>query len=123
MRVYQIGRAYQPADIDTGDAARQFLAWLTDDAGPVLERLIRSWLMMPPDAGGLGALVESEADVATLRAEITSLCRPEPAPSRPGGLAREPRPPVAPGGSAQCPADANAGSDVPIVGEAEGKEF
>ena len=75
MRVYQIGRAYQPADIDTGDAAGRFLAWLADDAGPVLARVIRTWLMLPPDAGGLGALAESEADVSALQAEITARCR------------------------------------------------
>lgn len=75
MRVYWIGRAYQPADIDTGDAARRFLAWLAQDAGTVLASMIRTWLMLPADAGGLGALAESEADVAALQAEIATLCR------------------------------------------------
>jgi hypothetical protein len=123
LRVYQIGRAYQPADIDTGDAARQFLAWLADDAGPVLERLIRSWLVLPPDAGGLGALVESEADVATLQAEITKLCRPGHAPGRPARPAREPRPSMTSGRSVQGPADADPGSGASVVGEAQDKEF
>lgn len=123
MRVYQIGRAYQPADVDTGDAARQFLAWLADDAGPVLERLIRSWLMLPPDAGGLGALVESEADVVTLQTEITKLCRPGHAPGRSAGLAREPGSSITPDGSAQGPADADPGSGASVVGEAQDKEF
>lgn len=122
MRVYQIGRAYQPADIETGDVARHFLAWLSD-AGPVLERLIRYWLMVPPDAGGLGALVESDADIATLQTEITRLCRPEPAPGRPAGPAREPELSVALGQPPQGPADTHTGSDVSIVGEAEDKEY
>lgn len=121
MRVYQIGRAYQPAEIETGDAARQFLAWLAD-AGP-LERLIRSWLILPPDTGGLGALVESEADVAALQAEITRLCRPGRAPSRPAGPARALRPFAASGRPVQSPADADPSSDAPTVGEAEGREI
>lgn len=75
MRIYEIGRDYQPVEIDTGDTARRFLAWLADAAGPVLAGVIRTWLTLPPDVGGLGALVESDADVAALLAEVSALCR------------------------------------------------
>ena len=56
LRVYVIGRDYQATEIDTADAARRFMAWLTDAANPVLAEVIWTWLWQPLDAGGLGAL-------------------------------------------------------------------
>lgn len=76
MRVYEIARDYQPTEIDTGEAASRFLGWLAgQDASALLAHAIGLWLVLPPDAGGLGALAESEADVAALQAEISALCR------------------------------------------------
>jgi len=92
LRVYWIGRAYQPADIDTGDVARWFLAWLANDAGMALTRLIRAWLVLPADAGGLGALAGSEADVAALQAEVAALCRQPAAGHSTGRPAATPGP-------------------------------
>src|ERR1022692_2502154 len=76
LRVYVIGRDYQAIEIDPADAARRFLAWLADAANPVLAEVIQTWLWQPPDAGGLGALAESDRDVATLRGEITAVWLP-----------------------------------------------
>ena len=73
MRVYVIGRDYQATEIDAAEAARRFLAWLTDAANPALAKVIQTWLWQPPDAGGLGALAESDRDVAALRTEVTAL--------------------------------------------------
>jgi hypothetical protein len=87
LRIYEIGRDYQPAEIDTGETARRFLAWLADAAGPVLTGVIRTWLTLPPDVGGLGALVESDADVVALYAEVAALCRR--AAAAPGGRAAQ----------------------------------
>ena len=70
MRVYMIGRNYQPADIDVADAAGRLAAWLADDANPVLGEIIQRWLWKPADSGGLGALAGSLWDVAVLRAEL-----------------------------------------------------
>ena len=81
MRVYLIGRDYQPTDIDVTDAARRFLAWLADAANPELTDLVQTWLWQPPDAGGLGALAESPADVAQLRAQVTQAWQ-QPQPDR-----------------------------------------
>lgn len=75
MRVYVIARGYQGTEIDAAEAARQFAAWLTDDANPVLSELIMRWLWQPPDAGGLGSLAESAWDVALLRAEVVARCQ------------------------------------------------
>lgn len=76
MRVYEIGRDYQPTEIDTGQAASRFLGWLAGpEARALLTQAIGIWLVLPPDAGGLGALVESEADVGVLQTEIAALCR------------------------------------------------
>jgi hypothetical protein len=73
VRVYVIARDYQATEIDVAEAARRFLAWLADAANPVLAEVIQTWLWRPPDAGGLGALAESDRDVAALRAEVTAL--------------------------------------------------
>jgi hypothetical protein len=70
LRVYLIGRGYQAVEVGTADAARRFMSWLAETANPVLSELIQFWLWQPPDAGGLGALVESTQDVAMLQAEI-----------------------------------------------------
>lgn len=72
MRVYVIGRDYQATDIDVAEAARQFMAWLTGAANPVLTDIIQMWLWQPADAGGLGALAESIHDMAQLRAELVA---------------------------------------------------
>jgi len=80
-----IGRNYRGAEIDAADAARRFTAWLADDANPVLAEVIQTWLWQPPDAGGLGALAESDHDVAALRAEITALWRSAHPDGRPHG--------------------------------------
>jgi len=73
LQVYVIGRDYQPSEIDAADAARRFTAWLAEEANPVLGEIIQAWLWQPPDAGGLGALAESDGDIAGLRAEIAAL--------------------------------------------------
>lgn len=70
MRVFGISRGYQVTEIDTADAAGQFLAWLAADTNRALTELIQHWLWQPADSGGLGALAESAWDVAVLRAEI-----------------------------------------------------
>ena len=88
MRVYEIGRDYQPTEIDTGDAASRFLGWLAGPhASALLVQAIGLWLPLPPDAGGLGALAESEADIAALQAEIAALCRRAQALPGPDGKA------------------------------------
>ncbi len=76
MRVYLIGRDYQATDIDTGEVARRFVAWLADDANAALTEVIQTWLCLPADSGGLGALAESAWDIALLRAEVVAVCRP-----------------------------------------------
>lgn len=78
MRVYVIGRDYQATDIETEDVARRFLAWLADDANGALTEVIQTWLWLPADSGGLGALAESAWDVALLRAEVIAVWRPAP---------------------------------------------
>jgi hypothetical protein len=85
LRVYVIGRDYQATEIDAADAARRFMAWLADAANPVLAEVIQTWLWQPPDAGGLGALAESDGDVAALQAEITARWRPAHLDGRPDG--------------------------------------
>jgi len=72
VRIYVIGRDYQPTDIDVADAVRLFTAWLIDGANPVLTEIIQRWLWQPADAGGLGALAETTDDVAALRAELAA---------------------------------------------------
>jgi hypothetical protein len=78
VRVYVIGRDYQATDIDTEELARRFVAWLADDANAALTEVIQTWLRLPADSGGLGALVESAWDVALLRAEVIAVWRPGP---------------------------------------------
>jgi hypothetical protein len=65
-------RDSQATEIDAGDAARRFTAWLTGGGSPVLDGVKATCLWRPRDAGGLGALAESESDLAELRAEITA---------------------------------------------------
>jgi hypothetical protein len=76
VRVYVIGRDYQATEIDAAEAARRFIAWLADPANPALTEVIQTWLWLPADAGGLGALAESPADIAALRAHITVTSQP-----------------------------------------------
>jgi hypothetical protein len=73
LRVYVIGRDYKAIEIDAADTARRFTAWLADGGNPVLAEVIQTWLWQPPDAGGLGALAESDSDVAALRTEVAAL--------------------------------------------------
>jgi hypothetical protein len=73
LRVFVIGRNYRPTEIDAADAARRFMAWLADGGNPLLGEVIRNWLWLPHDAGGMGALAESDADVIALQAEIAML--------------------------------------------------
>ena len=73
MRVYVIGRDYKATEIDAADAARRFTAWLADGGNPLLAEVIRTWLWQPTDVGGLGALAESDSDVAALRTEVAAL--------------------------------------------------
>ena len=73
MRVYMIGRNYKATEIDTVEAARRFTAWLADGGNPLLAKVIQTWLWQPPDTGGLGALAESDRDVASLRTEVAAL--------------------------------------------------
>jgi hypothetical protein len=68
-----IGRDYKATEIDTAEAARRFTAWLAEGGNPLLAEVIQTWLWQPPDAGGLGALAESDRDVAALRTEIAAL--------------------------------------------------
>ena len=73
MRVFLIGRNYQASEIDVAEAAGRFIAWLADDANPVLTKLLQRWLSQPADRGGLGALAESAGDLARLRAEVIAV--------------------------------------------------
>lgn len=70
MRVYVIDNDCQPTEIQLPQMASQFMAWLANDANPLLNAIIQGWLWQPSHLGGLGALAESAWDVALLRAEI-----------------------------------------------------
>lgn len=70
MRVYVFGKGCQATEIGTGEAASKFAAWLAEDANPALTEIIRTWLWLPAESGGLSALAESAWDVAALRAEV-----------------------------------------------------
>jgi hypothetical protein len=59
VRVYVIGKDTRATDIDTGEAARKFLAWLGDDGSPVLTRVIYSWMLDFARSSGLGALADT----------------------------------------------------------------
>jgi hypothetical protein len=61
-------RNVQPASTPAAGQARRFVAWLADDAGPALARLICAWLREP--CGSAGNAPECVWDVAVLRAEI-----------------------------------------------------
>jgi hypothetical protein len=78
VRVYLIGRNYQPTEIDIAEATRRFLAWLADAANPALTDLVQIWMWRPPDSGGLGALAESPGDVARLRAQAAATWQHDP---------------------------------------------
>jgi len=70
LRVFFIGRKYQASEINVAETAGRFVAWLADDANPVLTGLLQRWLSQPSDRGGLGVLAESAGDLARLRAEV-----------------------------------------------------
>jgi hypothetical protein len=88
VRVYVIGRGYQPTDIDTGEAARRFLTWLADESNVALTEIIQMGLWLPADSGGLGALAESVWELALLRAEVVAAWHQVPARRAPEGRAR-----------------------------------
>lgn len=73
MRVLLIGRNYQASEIGVTEAAGRFIAWLADDANPVLTKLLQRWLSQPADRGGLGALAESAGDLGRLRTEVIAV--------------------------------------------------
>ncbi len=75
MRVFEIARGYQVTEIDTAEAAEQFLTWLARDTNWALTELIQTWLSQPADSGGLGVLADSAWDVAMLRAEVVAACQ------------------------------------------------
>jgi hypothetical protein len=85
LRIYVTDKDYQATEIDTGDAARMFLTWLADEGSPVLGRAIGNWLWQPQEAGGLGALADSDTDVAALCAEVVPLLRAVRQPGVPDG--------------------------------------
>jgi hypothetical protein len=80
VRVYVIDKDCQPTDVQLPQMASQFVAWLANDANPVLNAIIQGWLWQPADLGGLGALAESAWDIALLRAEITAAWQPSARP-------------------------------------------
>ena len=63
------GRSCRVAGTGTGDQARRFVAWLADDAGLALTRIIQAWLRLPASSGP-GVLRASAWDVARLRAGV-----------------------------------------------------
>lgn len=71
VRVHLIGTEDGEAEIGTGAAAGQFLSWFAYEANPALSA-IQAWPWLPTAAGGLGAVIESVAGVATLRAELVA---------------------------------------------------
>lgn len=85
MRIYLIDKDYQAIEIDTGDAARRFLAWFAGGASPVLAEAIAARLWHPREAGRLGALADRDFDVAALRAEVVVCLRTAHRSSGPDG--------------------------------------
>ena len=75
MRVHQIGTEGGEAQIGAGEAAGQFLSWLTSEANPALTG-IQTCLWPPTAAGLLGAHAESGAGVAALCVKATAARRP-----------------------------------------------
>jgi hypothetical protein len=77
------GTLHRVAGLDTGDAARQFLAWLGDEANPALTKVIQGWLWQR----ALGGPAACAWDVALLRAEVLATWpQPHiPGQSRPAG--------------------------------------
>jgi hypothetical protein len=71
VRVHLIGTEDREAEIGTGEAAGQLLSRFADEANPVLSA-IQIWLWPPIAASRLGAVAESVADVAALRAELAA---------------------------------------------------
>lgn len=75
MHVHQIGTEGGEAEIGAGEAAGQFLSWLTGEANPELTG-IQTWLWPPTPAGLLGAHAESAAGVAALCAKVAAAWQP-----------------------------------------------
>lgn len=88
VRLYVIDENYQPTEVQLPQMASQFVAWLANDANPVLNAIIQGWLWQPVDLGGLGALAESAWDIALLRAEITATWEPSSPASQANAAAR-----------------------------------
>lgn len=61
MRIYVIGNDTRATDIDTGEAARKFLAWLCDDGSPELGKAIHAWMLDVARIAGLSALAQTAA--------------------------------------------------------------
>ena len=75
MRVHQIGTEGGEAEIGAGEAAGQFLSWLTGEANPALTG-IQTWRWPPTAAGDLGAPAVSVAGVAALCAKVAAAWQP-----------------------------------------------
>ena len=75
MRVHLIGTDGGEAEIGAGEAAGQFLCWLTGEANPELTR-IRTRLWSPTAAGLLGTYSGSAAAVAALCVKVAAAWQP-----------------------------------------------
>jgi hypothetical protein len=87
VHAHTTGQDRRAAGMDTGDAARRFLAWLATDANPALTKIIQAWLWLPACSSGPGALTFSAWDVARLRAEVLAAWPQAPGPHAPQGRA------------------------------------
>ena len=87
MHAHTTGQDRRAVVMNTGDAARNFLAWLAADANPALTRIIQAWLWLPACAGGPGELPVCAWDVARLRAEILAAWPQALGPGAPHGRA------------------------------------
>jgi hypothetical protein len=91
-------RNVQHASTLAAGQVRRFAAWLADDAGPALARLICGWLREP--RGSAGDAPACAWDVAVLRAGILATWPP--------GAARAPEPSCEPGPGKAWPASSYA---------------
>jgi hypothetical protein len=73
--VHLIGTEGGEAETGAGEAAGQFLSWLTGEANPALTG-IQTWLWPPTAAGLLGALAESAAGVVALCVKVYAAWQP-----------------------------------------------
>jgi len=74
--VHLIGTEGGEAEIGAGEAAGQFLSWLTGEANPALTG-IQTWLWPPTPASLLGAHAESAAGVAALCVKVAAAWQPD----------------------------------------------